>query len=231
MPLLRGLTIAHHDPAGLLRDIRDHRRIAELPDHALDLLAQHLKDEREKLTAPKNVIAAIPQVTRGLSWLRVAPTDASWAAWCDHLRREGQGGRIPYYERQGFVPVLTLWPHWHPSYRQPEPPAPAAAPEVSQADAERMGRVRDRLRQTLGEEVFRCWLEALALVAVGDGRVSLSLPIKFNRTYVASHHAAAIEAACAAEFGDGVRVEIVAPPATAPKPNGIASNTGAGANE
>ncbi|MBX6321279.1 MAG: chromosomal replication initiator protein DnaA [Rhodospirillaceae bacterium] len=50
-------------------------------------------------------------------------------------------------------------------------------------------RVRGRLRQEFGENIYRSWLKPLTLVGVRNGEVRLAVPTRFMRDWIESHYA------------------------------------------
>ena len=55
--------------------------------------------------------------------------------------------------------------------------------------AEQWERVRLRMVQEFGEAAFNSWLRSLALADVHDGQVTLTVPTRFMRDWVATHYA------------------------------------------
>ena len=70
-------------------------------------------------------------------------------------------------------------------------------------------RIRARLRSEVGDSVFRSWLKPLTLVAVNGQGVTLSVPTRFMRDWVATHYADRLRALWASEDSSLRSVEIV----------------------
>ncbi len=76
-------------------------------------------------------------------------------------------------------------------------------------------RVRERLRDELGDAVFRNWLAPLTLGALGDGQVVMRAPTRFMRDWIAQRYADRIRAIWRSE-NDSVReVKVVVEPVPA----------------
>jgi chromosomal replication initiator protein len=66
--------------------------------------------------------------------------------------------------------------------------------QLGAADGDRLGhkdvwtRVRSRLRADLGEEVFSCWFAGMSLEEVKAGTVTLSVPSRFLKAWIAPHY-------------------------------------------
>ncbi|MDM7945909.1 MAG: chromosomal replication initiator protein DnaA [Oceanibaculum nanhaiense] len=70
-------------------------------------------------------------------------------------------------------------------------------------------RIRARLRSEVGDSAFRSWLKPLTLVAVKEQGVTLSVPTRFMRDWVATHYADRLRALWANEDPALRSVEIV----------------------
>ncbi len=77
---------------------------------------------------------------------------------------------------------------------------------------QRWDRVRDRLRQEVGDEAFRSWLNPLTLDGVEAGRVRMALPTRFMRDWVATHYADRLNRLWQAECGAASEVELIVSP-------------------
>ncbi|MEE8271143.1 MAG: chromosomal replication initiator protein DnaA [Alphaproteobacteria bacterium] len=76
-------------------------------------------------------------------------------------------------------------------------------------------RVRGRLRDEVGEAVYRSWLKPLTLAEVDQGEVRIAVPTRFMRDWVVTHFADRILALWAIENATISTVDIVVSP-TAP---------------
>jgi len=54
---------------------------------------------------------------------------------------------------------------------------------------EKWERVRDRLRSSYGEAVFKSWLQALKLADIKNGQVMLTIPTRFMREWILTNYA------------------------------------------
>src|SRR5215470_7102608 len=50
-------------------------------------------------------------------------------------------------------------------------------------------RIRGRLRDEVGDAVYRSWLKSMTLAEISGGRVRIAVPTKFLRDWVAAHYA------------------------------------------
>ena len=76
-------------------------------------------------------------------------------------------------------------------------------------NAAQWARIRARLRSEVGDSAFRSWLKPLTLVAVNGQGVTLSVPTRFMRDWVATHYADRLRALWANEDPALRTVEIV----------------------
>jgi hypothetical protein len=110
-PLVNGLKVDHQNPIGLLREIRDHELVVDLPEKVLDRLARWITSRRKVLISVKDVLDAIPDATNGLPKITISPNSPGWDAWCGVFK--ARGWDTAYYARQGSMPVWTEWPPEH----------------------------------------------------------------------------------------------------------------------
>ena len=73
---------------------------------------------------------------------------------------------------------------------------------MTSTDRERWQRVKDQLRNQLGEDVFTSWFGRMELDAVENGTVRLSVPTRFLRTWIQSHYSEQVLAKWQAEDAD-----------------------------
>ncbi|KZD12890.1 chromosomal replication initiator protein DnaA [Oceanibaculum pacificum] len=71
-------------------------------------------------------------------------------------------------------------------------------------------RVRNRLRHEVGDSAFRSWLKPLTLIEATAGGVTLSVPTRFMRDWVATHYADRLRALWGSEDPAIRSVDIVA---------------------
>ena len=87
-------------------------------------------------------------------------------------------------------------------------------------------RVRDRLREEIGEAAFRSWVRPLTLDGVVDGEARIAAPSAFMRDWVANHYRDKLVLMWAMENGDVRSVEIVVAPDAAAFETGPVDATG-----
>lgn len=110
IPLIASLRVESTEPVDLLRDIRDQRLIATMPDASLKLLAVRLKETRKVLCSTKDVVDAAPAVLAMATKTRIWPESPSWQAWLDHYTVDGNRAVAAFYERQGYIEAYSEWP-------------------------------------------------------------------------------------------------------------------------
>ncbi|MBU0725560.1 MAG: chromosomal replication initiator protein DnaA [Alphaproteobacteria bacterium] len=71
-------------------------------------------------------------------------------------------------------------------------------------------RVRNRLRTEVGDSAFRSWLKPLTLIGGGAGGVTLAVPTRFMRDWVAAHYADRLRALWGSEDPSIQTIDIVA---------------------
>ncbi|MFC7704785.1 DnaA N-terminal domain-containing protein [Plastorhodobacter daqingensis] len=147
---------------------------------------------------------------RDLGWLR--------------LRRQASRGRVAEYALATDVILTATRAYWAAvgsdfearlSGRPEDSPAPvspgaevlpfpAAASPRGQEDRSLWGRVRQRLR---GQDpaLFATWIDRLQFAGAGEGRIALRAPTAFHASYVRTHLAVRLLAACQAE-DRGIRI-------------------------
>ncbi|MFN4229306.1 chromosomal replication initiator protein DnaA [Parvibaculum sp.] len=79
-------------------------------------------------------------------------------------------------------------------------------PSMTVADQWR--RVRSRLQAELGEATFNSWFKQIDLVGADEGRVTLCVPTRFIRNWIASHYADRLAELWADEDAGYARVDI-----------------------
>lgn len=89
-------------------------------------------------------------------------------------------------------------------------PEPEPTPQPSRA-LSATERLRAALRARLGDEIARSWFNALEVDSLELRTATLSVPVKFLRSWIKSHYADDLRACCRAEFGVW-RVDVVLRP-------------------
>ena len=95
---------------------------------------------------------------------------------------------------------------------------------MTSTDRERWQRVKDQLRNQLGEDVFSSWFGRMELDAAENGTVRLSVPTRFLRTWIQAHYSEHVLAKWQAEDSTISRLELsvrsaaIRPPVVKPKP-------------
>jgi chromosomal replication initiator protein len=95
---------------------------------------------------------------------------------------------------------------------------------MTSTDRERWQRVKDQLRNQLGEDVFTSWFGRMELDAAENGTVRLSVPTRFLRTWIQAHYSEHVLAKWQAEDSTISRLELsvrsaaIRPPVVKPKP-------------
>ena len=95
---------------------------------------------------------------------------------------------------------------------------------MTSTDRERWQRVKDQLRNQLGEDVFTSWFGRMELDAAENGTVRLSVPTRFLRTWIQAHYSEHVLAKWQAEDTTITRLELsvrsaaIRPPVVKPKP-------------
>src|ERR1700689_204834 len=96
--------------------------------------------------------------------------------------------------------------------------------KMTSTDRERWQRVKDQLRNQLGEDVFTSWFGRMELDAAENGTVRLSVPTRFLRTWIQAHYSEHVLAKWQAEDSTISRLELsvrsaaIRPPVVKPKP-------------
>src|SRR5580693_4305543 len=96
--------------------------------------------------------------------------------------------------------------------------------KMTSTDRERWQRVKDQLRNQLGEDVFTSWFGRMELDAAENGTVRLSVPTRFLRTWIQAHYSEQVLAKWQAEDSTISRLELsvrsaaIRPPVVKPKP-------------
>ncbi len=93
-----------------------------------------------------------------------------------------------------------------PEASSPIPPAPAAARVTSLDPA---ARLREALRARLGDDIYRSWFHTLEVESFDGRTVTVSVPVKFLRTWIKSHYHDDLLGCCRAEFKSAQHVEVV----------------------
>ncbi len=85
---------------------------------------------------------------------------------------------------------------------------------ISQATLESFERVRQRLRSTLGQEIFSSWFGRMMVMEVAGPIVRLSVPTTFLRSWINSHYLDALLDIWKEERPETLRVEVLVRSAT-----------------
>src|ERR1700684_169299 len=95
---------------------------------------------------------------------------------------------------------------------------------MTSTDRERWQRVKDQLRNQLGEDVFTSWFGRMEFDAAENGTVRLSVPTRFLRTWIQAHYSEHVLAKWQAEDSSITRLELsvrsaaIRPAVVKPKP-------------
>src|SRR6202043_4146918 len=95
---------------------------------------------------------------------------------------------------------------------------------MTSTDRERWQRVKDQLRNQLGEDVFGSWFGRMELDTADNGTVRLSVPTRFLRTWIQAHYSEHVLAKWQAEDSTISRLELsvrsaaIRPAVVKPKP-------------
>ena len=73
----------------------------------------------------------------------------------------------------------------------------------------RGSKVRAMLKAQLGEDIYSSWFNAMEFDSFDGKLVKVSVPVKFLRTWIQSHYADQLLAACKSEFKTVERVDVV----------------------
>src|ERR1700720_1684026 len=79
---------------------------------------------------------------------------------------------------------------------------------MTSTDRERWQRVKDQLRNQLGEDVFTSWFGRMELDTADNGTVRLSVPTRFLRTWIQAHYSEHVLAKWQAEDSSISRLEL-----------------------
>jgi len=115
--------------------------------------------------------------------------------------------------RRGFIGFLAAFSGGTlaagkiaPEAAAAEVPEPAPTPPTPSRDPTE--RLRAALRARLGDEIASSWFNALEVDSLTLGTATLSVPVKFLRTWIKSHYAGDLNACCSEMFGTW-RVDLV----------------------
>ena len=89
-------------------------------------------------------------------------------------------------------------------------------------------RVAQRLRAEMGEDLYSSWFARMEPEDLADGRLQVSVPTKFLKSWIESHYASRLGDICEAELGklDGIVIRVRTrgrPPAARPESTDAAS--------
>lgn len=113
------ITIAPKDPRALFVEVCT--KLADWPDRALTLLADHTIDHRSKLSTIKQVNEDVKAILPRAQ-IKITPLHPGWPAWLAHFRGTGKANHADFLERQGCLFSLTEYPpgHWGGKAEQSE---------------------------------------------------------------------------------------------------------------
>lgn len=98
--------------------------------------------------------------------------------------------------------------------------------DVSQGTEGRGAKARAVLRAKLGDDIYSSWFNAMAFDGFDGRTVKVSVPVKFLKTWILSHYADQLLAACKAEFKTAERVDVIwRQPGTSGQRNADAAST------
>lgn len=91
------------------------------------------------------------------------------------------------------------------------PPVPTPGPllPVSPALTDPGAKLREALRQRLGDDIYTSWLQRLEIEGFDGQTLTVSLPVKFLRNWVKSHWPDELLECCRAEFPSLQYVDLV----------------------
>ncbi|HEX2652798.1 MAG TPA: chromosomal replication initiator protein DnaA [Xanthobacteraceae bacterium] len=79
---------------------------------------------------------------------------------------------------------------------------------MSNSDMERWGRVKQRLRAEVGDDIFSSWFTRMDLDGVDDAAIRLSVPTRFLKSWIQAHYAERVLACWKAEHPAVRRIEL-----------------------
>ncbi len=69
-------------------------------------------------------------------------------------------------------------------------------------------RVTARLRVELGEDLYASWFGRMDLESVGDGRLTVTVPTRFLKSWIENHYLQKLLVIAASEFGEGINLSV-----------------------
>ena len=81
---------------------------------------------------------------------------------------------------------------------------------VTDALKQQWDRVSQRLRAELGEDLYSSWFARMEIEDFGEGRLSVSVPTRFLKSWIETHYLSKLQKICGAELGpvDTVMVKV-----------------------
>ena len=79
---------------------------------------------------------------------------------------------------------------------------------MSNSEQDRWNRVRDRLKASVGDDIFNSWFARMELESVEADTVRLSVPTRFLKSWVQSHYADRLLVCWQEELPANTRVEL-----------------------
>jgi chromosomal replication initiator protein len=87
------------------------------------------------------------------------------------------------------------------------PPAPVVVPDATPLGPTE--KIHAALRERFGDDIYSSWFHTLKFESYERRTVTVSLPVKFLRTWVQSHYRDELLHACRVEFWGARRVRII----------------------
>jgi hypothetical protein len=103
------------------------------------------------------------------------------------------GGKVPLETTAATLPKA-------PTPALALPSSPLAAPGAT---------LREALRTRLGEDIFMSWFHTLEFESFDGKTVTVSVPVKFLRTWIKSHWSDELLDSCGVEFARAQQVDVV----------------------
>lgn len=75
-------------------------------------------------------------------------------------------------------------------------------------DQEHWGRVKERLRAEVGDDIFQSWFARMELERIDNGVAHLSVPTRFLKSWIASHYTDRVVACWQAEHAEVQKIDV-----------------------
>src|SRR3979411_2203694 len=79
---------------------------------------------------------------------------------------------------------------------------------MTNTEQDRWSRVKDRLRSSVGEDVYSSWFARMDLESVQQESVHLSVPTRFLKSWIQAHYAERVLTCWHAEVREGHRSDL-----------------------